>query len=262
MRPWRNLGQRLENVTMDSLCARHRLSKGVLYHYFSNRDELFLLCVESVFRDLRVYLEQKIAMPTEQSVAKSIRDYFFCREDFFRARRWRENVLKTRCCILQKHLRERIRALRRPLQVRSTRHFCGGQFRFFPCARVWTRLRPFAILKASNPCSGSCWRVTAPTPPRRKRSAFGIWSSTAWPGPKMHSGGRKFTTRHLQIVSGIFKDGSPRQERRWHRPFLFPSSAISLHLFSPARNTGWASVSPRSWPAKSPWYPTCPLRLR
>ena len=50
-----------ENVTMDSLCARHHLSKGVLYHYFSNRDELFLLCVESVFRDLRAYLEQKLA---------------------------------------------------------------------------------------------------------------------------------------------------------------------------------------------------------
>lgn len=105
-----------ENVTMDSLCARHRLSKGVLYHYFSNRDELFLLCVESVFRDLRVYLEQKIAMPTEQSVAKSIRDYFFCREDFFRARPLERNVFENALLHPPKHLRERIRALRRPLQ--------------------------------------------------------------------------------------------------------------------------------------------------
>ena len=105
-----------ENVTMDSLCARHRLSKGVLYHYFSNRDELFLLCVESVFRDLRVYLEQKIAMPTEQSVAKSIRDYFFCREDFFRTRPLERNVFENALLHPPKHLRERIRALRRPLQ--------------------------------------------------------------------------------------------------------------------------------------------------
>lgn len=105
-----------ENVTMDSLCARHGLSKGVLYHYFSNRDELFLLCVESVFRDLRAYLEQKSAIPAEQNVAKSIRDYFFCREDFFQARPLEKNIFENALLHPPKHLREQIRELRRPLQ--------------------------------------------------------------------------------------------------------------------------------------------------
>ena len=29
-------------VTMDGICAGHGISKGMMYHYYANKDELFL----------------------------------------------------------------------------------------------------------------------------------------------------------------------------------------------------------------------------
>lgn len=34
-----------DKVSMENLCTRHGISKGMMYHYYSNKDELFLLCV-------------------------------------------------------------------------------------------------------------------------------------------------------------------------------------------------------------------------
>ena len=41
------------DVTIDNICSRHGISKGMMYHYYSNKDELFLLCVERTFQELR-----------------------------------------------------------------------------------------------------------------------------------------------------------------------------------------------------------------
>ena len=35
--------QPYDTVTMDRICSRHGISKGMMYHYFSSKDELFLL---------------------------------------------------------------------------------------------------------------------------------------------------------------------------------------------------------------------------
>ena len=39
-----------DKVSMENLCTRHGISKGMMYHYYSNKDELFLLCVQDVFQ--------------------------------------------------------------------------------------------------------------------------------------------------------------------------------------------------------------------
>ena len=40
-------------VNMERICGNHGISKGMMYHYYSNKDELFLLCVERTFQELR-----------------------------------------------------------------------------------------------------------------------------------------------------------------------------------------------------------------
>lgn len=45
-----------EAFTVDQLCARHGISKGMLYHYYTGKDQLFLLCVEDAFQGLEAYL--------------------------------------------------------------------------------------------------------------------------------------------------------------------------------------------------------------
>ena len=34
-----------DKVTMERICGNHGISKGMMYHYYSNKDELFLLCL-------------------------------------------------------------------------------------------------------------------------------------------------------------------------------------------------------------------------
>ena len=42
-----------DKVNMERICGNHGISKGMMYHYYSNKDELFLLCVERTFQELR-----------------------------------------------------------------------------------------------------------------------------------------------------------------------------------------------------------------
>ena len=55
-----------ESVTMDEICAKHGISKGMLYHYYANKDALFLACVEKIFQELNAYLHQEAEGLTDQ----------------------------------------------------------------------------------------------------------------------------------------------------------------------------------------------------
>lgn len=105
-----------EGVTIDSLCARHGISKGAMYHYFSGRDALFLACVEEVFAHLRLYLEREMDGLAQLEASRAMRDYFLCREAYFRERPDEKGVFE--CALLRApaHLREPIHALRAPLR--------------------------------------------------------------------------------------------------------------------------------------------------
>lgn len=39
-----------DKVNMERICGNHGISKGMMYHYYSNKDELFLLCVDALSR--------------------------------------------------------------------------------------------------------------------------------------------------------------------------------------------------------------------
>ena len=66
-----------------NLCTRHGISKGMMYHYYSNKDELFLLCVQDVFQNLKAQIEQEIVQLEQQSPLAAIREFFLLRERDF-----------------------------------------------------------------------------------------------------------------------------------------------------------------------------------
>ena len=47
-----------DKVTMERICGNHGISKGMMYHYYSNKDELFLHGVERTFSDLKAHVER------------------------------------------------------------------------------------------------------------------------------------------------------------------------------------------------------------
>lgn len=43
--------------TLNAICSSDKISKGLLYHNFSGKDELYLICVERCFTELVEYLQ-------------------------------------------------------------------------------------------------------------------------------------------------------------------------------------------------------------
>ena len=69
--------------SVNTICAAQGISKGIIYHYFKTKDELYLACVEECFGQLTEFLK---AHTLEQgSVEAQLEGYFSARVDFFRA---------------------------------------------------------------------------------------------------------------------------------------------------------------------------------
>ena len=105
-----------ENVTMDRICASHGISKGMMYHYYSGKDELFLLCVERTFADLKTYLETHRKETSGENALEAIRNFFLLREYYFEEHPRQKRVFGDAVVRPPKHLVEAIRKLRAPLR--------------------------------------------------------------------------------------------------------------------------------------------------
>lgn len=103
-------------VTMESICTRHGISKGMMYHYYSNKDELFLLCVEDTLAQLRTYIEQHMQELEEENPLEAIRKFFMLRESCFQTRPEQKKIFEDAIFHPSKGLTEEISKLRAPLR--------------------------------------------------------------------------------------------------------------------------------------------------
>lgn len=117
-----------EQVNMEQICKNHGISKGMMYHYYSGRDELFLLCVRDTFEMLTAYVEAGMAQLGEGDALESIRRFFLLRESFFQDRPERKRIFENAMLHPPEHLREEIWTLREPLS-RMNRVFLEGMVR-------------------------------------------------------------------------------------------------------------------------------------
>lgn len=90
-----------DTVTMDSICANHGISKGMMYHYYINKDELFLACAAEIFHSLHQFLKENKVAVSERSAFDAIKQYFLLRETFFRIAPKKSIFLKTPCFFLR-----------------------------------------------------------------------------------------------------------------------------------------------------------------
>lgn len=69
--------------SVNSICVIENVSKGIIYHYFESKDELFLICVEECFNKLTNYISENTVI-VKGEVKKHLEDYFKLRSEFFR----------------------------------------------------------------------------------------------------------------------------------------------------------------------------------
>lgn len=71
-------------ASTNSICKNHGISKGLLFHYFTSKDELFMVCVSKCFDELGVYIEEKINVKGE-TIEEILGHYVEGRMEFFKA---------------------------------------------------------------------------------------------------------------------------------------------------------------------------------
>ena len=108
-------------MTVDGICAGHGISKGMMYHYFSGREELFLRCVEEVFGGLRLWLEPLLERLDALEPRSAIREYFLARERYFGERPVEKAIFENAMFRTPRGLEERIEALHVPLSELNRR---------------------------------------------------------------------------------------------------------------------------------------------
>lgn len=69
--------------SVNAICAVQNISKGIIYHYFNTKDELFLACVDECFTLLTRHLKDAVQM-TPGKTQEQLEEYFTARSNFFR----------------------------------------------------------------------------------------------------------------------------------------------------------------------------------
>ena len=69
--------------SVNTICAAQGISKGIIYHYFENKDELYLACVEECFQRLTAHLSAALPEEDDGSVEDQLGRYFYCPHDLF-----------------------------------------------------------------------------------------------------------------------------------------------------------------------------------
>ena len=115
-----------DSVNMERICGRHGISKGMMYHYYSGKDPLFLLCVEKTFADLKRYIEDGVRELPEGSVLGTIKAYFMMREYYFQTHPKQKVIFEEAMLRPPKHLAAQIQELRAPIREMN-RKFLGRQ---------------------------------------------------------------------------------------------------------------------------------------
>lgn len=69
-------------ASLNTICAAGDISKGIIYHYFKDKDELYLICVKECFDALTDYLNNVVSV-NDMPIEVGLEHYFDARIAFF-----------------------------------------------------------------------------------------------------------------------------------------------------------------------------------
>lgn len=69
-------------ASLNTVCSENDISKGIIYHYFKDKDELYLACVTQCFEALTGYMK-KVLSDSKGTPEEKLQTYFEGRIHFF-----------------------------------------------------------------------------------------------------------------------------------------------------------------------------------
>ncbi|WP_024620356.1 TetR/AcrR family transcriptional regulator [Metaclostridioides mangenotii] len=113
-----------ESASLNNICNENGISKGLIYHYFKDKEALYLTCVKSCFDKLTEYLkdeEDSNIIPSKST--NSIKNYLDRREHFFYINPLYGNIFFQSIIQPPRHLKEQIKELRKEFDVINIKHY-------------------------------------------------------------------------------------------------------------------------------------------
>lgn len=100
-----------DSASITTLCNENQISKGLVYHNFKNKDELYLKCVEACFEKMTSYFKNNVYKA--ETVQESMHGLFLVRQKFFEDNPHECNIFFNTVLQPPEHLRREIHVLRK-----------------------------------------------------------------------------------------------------------------------------------------------------
>lgn len=105
--------------SINTICAAENISKGIVYHYFKTKDDLYLSCVEECFQQLTDYIRSNIS-EEDCSIEKHLRNYFSLRTHFFQEHPIYQRIFCEAIIAPPAHLKDEIKSRKKVFDALNT----------------------------------------------------------------------------------------------------------------------------------------------
>ena len=103
-----------ENSSINRICTTGNISKGVMYHYFKDKDELYLLCVRYCYDTMTDYYRSKLK--NEENWKKEIKKFLEIRCHFSKEYPQLQKIFFNTIFRAPEHLKEQIKKITKNLE--------------------------------------------------------------------------------------------------------------------------------------------------
>ena len=105
-------GRGYQGASVNTICAAGKISKGLMYHYYADKDTLYLACVEKCYQELTAALSAEL---DPQTVTPD--RYFDTRLDFFSRHPGHQQLFRDTVVNPPRHLLRELAACRAPFDA-------------------------------------------------------------------------------------------------------------------------------------------------
>lgn len=100
-----------DNASLNTICTKYNISKGLIYHNFKNKDELYLCSVEECFTKLVKYLKE--GDYSNSNAWENMKKLLMLRQEFFEKFQNYRNIFFSAVLLPPNHLIEEIQNIRK-----------------------------------------------------------------------------------------------------------------------------------------------------
>lgn len=105
--------------SINTICTAENISKGIVYHYFEAKDDLYLACVEECFQQLTDYIRDHISKEAA-SIEKHLENYFSLRTLFFKEQPIYQRIFCEAVITPPAHLKQEIQKRKQDFDTLNT----------------------------------------------------------------------------------------------------------------------------------------------